>query len=211
MTEAAVTYFNRAQRMLLDLHISINTQLEMQKGLENSRHSNEKTLALFEGVTDGGHRLDRTRMKLRGNLNGLETGEVLIGVAAGAILQIAKQALSMGYEDPLNRAPAGRSVSCSCVRDLIWHGRNQAMHYEDTRLEPDLNSDGKVIDRRYRSSWVETFRKLHEKNPDRFQMTHPFRSLAKDVLDALGWTDDYSKLENDMKVLLRVAATPPHG
>lgn len=33
-------------------------------------------------------------------------------------------------------------------------------------------------------------------------MAQPFRSLALDVLDVLGWTYDYSKFESDMRNLI---------
>jgi hypothetical protein len=145
MDEQATAFYNRAQGMLLQLHSSINMQLIAQEELEKSRRENEETLALFEGVPDSyANGLDRVRMKLRGNENGLATGELLMGVAAGAILQIAKQALSMRY-GALTNGPAGREIAGTCVRDLISHGRNQAMHYEETRLEPELNEGGKVI------------------------------------------------------------------
>jgi len=207
MNQEAVVFFNRSQQMLLQLHSSINMQLLNQEGLTIALCSNEKTLALF-GHLEGtpgidSARLERIRMKLRGNENGLATGDLLIGIAGGAILQIAKQALSIGYGQR-TRAPEGRQVSCTCVRDLIWHGRNQAMHYEETRLEPELNSSGKLIKGRDRSTWVETFRALNQHDPQHFVMAPPFQSLAKDVVDLLGWTHDYPKLDSDMKCLLQM-------
>jgi hypothetical protein len=33
-------------------------------------------------------------------------------------------------------------------------------------------------------------------------MKEPHQSLAKDVLDLLGWTHDYSKFDSDMKDVL---------
>ncbi|KJS22898.1 MAG: hypothetical protein VR76_15105 [Pseudomonas sp. BRH_c35] len=204
MSEQATAFYNRAQGMLLQLHSSINLQIIAQEALEVSRRANEETLALFDGVPDAyAEGLDRVRMKLRANENGLATGELLIGVAAGAILQIAKQALSMRYRDRTN-GPEGRELSGTCIRDLIWHGRNQAMHYEETRLEPELNERGKVIRGRDRSTWVETFQTLNQQNPERFVMKEPHQSLAKDVLDLLEWTHHYSKLDSDMKDILNL-------
>lgn len=94
----------------------------------------------------------------------------------------------------------GARVSSSCFRDLIWDGRNQSMHYEDTHLEPIRNDRNNVVVKR--SSWVESFRMLNVQNPGRFEMAQPFRSLALDVLDALGWTYDYGKFESDMRNLM---------
>ncbi len=201
MSEQATAFYNRAQGMLLQLHSSINIQLIAQEELELSRRANQETLALFEGVPDAyAAGLDRVRMKLRANENGLATGELLISVAAGAILQIAKQALSIRYGQRMN-APEGRKVSGTWVRDLIWHGRNQAMHYEETRLEPELNDARKVV--KGLSTWVKAFEALNQTNPERFVMKEPYQSLAKDVFDLLEWTHDYSKFDDDMKDLLK--------
>lgn len=51
---------------------------------------------------------------------------------AGAILQYAKQALAARYGKSRTLAPEGRAVvPAVCLRDLIWAGRNQAMHWEE--------------------------------------------------------------------------------
>lgn len=207
MNQEAVVFFNRSQQMLLQLQSSINMQLLSQEQLAIALRSNEETLALFEDLEGAGGidgaRLERVRLKLRGNENGLATGDLLIGIAAGAMLQIAKQALSIGY-GRRDYAPKGREVSGACIRDLIWHGRNQAMHYEETRLEPELDGKGKPVKGRDRSTWVKTFSALNEHDPQRFVMAPPFRSLAKDVVDLLGWTHDYQRLLIDMRCLLQM-------
>jgi hypothetical protein len=209
MSDQADVFFMQAQGMLLNLYSSINEQLIMQDGLAGARRRNEETLVLFENANEEMSEttkkgLDCVRVKLRGNEQGLETGELLINVAAGAILQITQQTLSMRYRKR-TKAPEGRAVSCTCVRDLIWHGRNQAMHFEDTRLEPEKNANGKVNKGRDRSTWVETFQELQLQHPGRFVMKTPFQSLAKDVLDELGWTHDFSRLESDMQDLLKIS------
>lgn len=206
MSEQAITYFNQAQMMLLDLHSSILRSLMAKQSMEEARQGNQETVVLFDGVIqrDGlrdacSAGLDRIKLKLHANIRAIEAYELLIGVAAGAMLQISKQALSIAYGKQAN-APEGARVSSSCVRDLIWDGRNQSMHYEDTHLEPIRNESNKVVVKR--SSWVESFRMLNVQNPGCFEMAQPFRSLALDVLDVLGWTYDYSKFESDMRNLI---------
>lgn len=208
MSEQAITYFNQAQMMLLDLHGSILRHLMAMQSMEDARQGNQDTVELFDGVAqrDGlrdacSAGLDRVKLKLQANIRAIETYGVLIDIAAGALLQISKQALSIAHGKREN-APAGASISSTCVRDLIWHGRNQSMHYEETRLTPLRSDSGKVI--AGCSTWVETFQKLNEQNPGRFEMTPPYRSLAKDVLDALEWTYDYGKFERDMRHLLGI-------
>src|SRR4051794_20405960 len=49
-------------------------------------------------------------------------------VIAGAILQIAKQGLSLSH-GPLGNCPAGRGIGSQTLSTVIWQGRNQAMHY----------------------------------------------------------------------------------
>ncbi|MBI6674239.1 hypothetical protein YA0637_22110 [Pseudomonas syringae] len=193
MSQDAVTYFNQAQMMLLDLHGSLLRSLLARQSMEEARLDNEETLRLFENVEFQGEiedvrsmGLDRVRLKLQGNIRAIDTYELLLGVIAGAMLQICKQTLSVAHGKQAN-GPKGKSVSSSCVRDLIWHGRNQSMHYEDTRPN---------------STWVEEFRTLNTENPGKFEMARPYRSLALDVLDLLGWTTNYGKLDSDMRGLI---------
>jgi hypothetical protein len=174
--------------------------------MEEARQGNQETVELFDGVElrDGlrdacSVGLDRVKLKLQANIRAIETYGVLIDIAAGALLQISKQALSIAHGKREN-APTGSRISSTCVRDLIWHGSNQSMHYEETRLMPLRNDNGKVIFGC--STWVETFQMLNEQNPGRFEMAPPYRSLAKDVLDALEWTYDYGKFERDMRHLI---------
>lgn len=209
MSDLAIMYFNQAQMMLLDLHSSVLRHLMATESMEEARKGNQDTVELFDGVAqrdgirDRRAGLDRVKLKLQGNIRAIETYGVLIDIAAGAFLQISKQVLSIAYGEREN-APPGASVSSTCIRDLIWHGRNQSMHYEETRLMPALNEQGKVIKGKGRSSWVETFQKMNDQSPDRFEMSPPYRSLAKDVLDTLGWTYDYTKFERDMRDLLGI-------
>lgn len=202
MSGLATDYFNQVQLMLLSLHSSLLTHQKAKDEIEVARQNNAGTLALFDGTElddQESARLDRTRMKLQANERALETYDVLINVAAGAMLQIAKQVMSMKNGPKIKDSPEGRAIAGTCTRDLIWHGRNQTMHYEDTVIVPRPNKQGP-------STWVDLFQKLNVQYPNRFVMTPPYKSCAIDVLDELGWTYSYSTLEQDMRSLIGVAA-----
>lgn len=200
MSGHATDYFNQVQSMLLSLHSSLLIHQIAKDEIEVARQNNADTLALLDGaelVDQESARLDRTRMKLQANERALETYDVLINVAAGAMLQVAKQIMSMKNGPKIEGSPKGRAIAGACIRDLIWHGRNQAMHYEDTLIAPP---SGKP------STWVDLFQKLNVQYPNRFVMTPPYKSCAIDVLDELGWTYSYSKLEQDIRSLIGTAA-----
>lgn len=200
MSGHATDYFNQVQSMLLSLHSSLLIHQIAKDEIDLARQNNAGTLALMDGAElddQENARLDRTRMKLQANERALETYDVLINVAAGAMLQIARQVISMKNGQTRENSPKGRAIAGTCIRDLIWHGRNQAMHYEDTIITPP---SGKP------SSWVDMFQKLNAQYPNRFVMTLPYKSCAIDVLDELGWTYSYSTLEQDMRSLIGAAA-----
>ena len=125
MNDQANKYFNQAQMMLLDLHSSILRHLMATQSMEEARQDNQDTVDLFDGVVQRdvlrdicSVGLDRVKLKLNGNIRAIETYGILVNIAAGALLQIPKQALSIAYGKREN-APTGASVSSTCVRDLI--------------------------------------------------------------------------------------------
>lgn len=119
----------------------------------------------------------------------IATKEFAIQSLYGAILQIAKQGISSTYGRRVDDAREGRQIGSRVIRDIIWQGRNQAIHFEDnystfsTKLK-DLFQDltyehGPVFDLQSRSG----------------------QSLAKEITQLLGWID-YQRYEDDMKALL---------
>lgn len=56
--------------------------------------------------------------------------QAAIQAICGAILQIAKQGISVAHGG-LSSAPTGRMIGSAAVRDIIWQGRNQSLHYEE--------------------------------------------------------------------------------
>ena len=105
---------------------------------------------------------------------------------AGAILQIAKQGISLVYGD-LSTSPPGRSVGSLTVRDIIWHGRNQSMHYEEGS---------------YKKPLICLFSTLESEQGSQFSLANfPKQNRAKQILDLLGWKN-YEAYRQDMQRLL---------
>lgn len=49
---------------------------------------------------------------------------------AGAVLQIGKQALSIRHEGK-PRLPAARTIGTQNIVEVVWEGRNHAMHWDE--------------------------------------------------------------------------------
>ena len=128
----------------------------------------------------------QSRCQRVGKIRRIKVYDLSINIVAGTILQIGKQAISIRHgASRTDCALEGRPISSSCVRDLIWLGRNQAMHYEDT--QPG-------------SSWVKLFNSLNSLHPNAFTLAHPYESCAMAILDLLGWVR-YDQYESDMRDL----------
>jgi hypothetical protein len=119
----------------------------------------------------------------------IDTKSVSIDALRGAILQIAKQEISIVYGD-LSRCPNGRYIGtgdrAEKLKNVIWQSRNQTMHYEEGRYKPPV---------------INCFRNLEASCGSKFSLTQNSRkNLAHDVIQELGWKD-YSKYESDMQSL----------
>jgi hypothetical protein len=110
-----------------------------------------------------------------------------LSALAGALLQIAKQGLSLVYGERKSDCPDGRSIGSQSLKEVIWEERNQAVHYE--------SGD-------YRQPVVDCFAKLaREFDPEFDLAANRRRCLAKEVVALLGW-QDYSTYRRDMEGLL---------
>lgn len=109
-----------------------------------------------------------------------------IQAISGAVLQIAKQGISLVYGGPSSAAP-GRRLGSLTVRDIIWQARNQSMHYEVGTFEKPV---------------MNLFAKLEvEQGPQFALAAHAKQNRAKQVLDLLGWST-YTAYLLDMQILL---------
>lgn len=98
-----------------------------------------------------------------------------IAALSGALLQVAKQGLSVVYGKPPN-APKGAEILGLLVKDIIWEGRNQSIHYENPKEISD--------------AVVELFGRIDGARNDgvswdpRSQYNYAF-----DIINFLGWLD----------------------
>lgn len=112
--------------------------------------------------------------------------QTAVQAIAAAILQIAKQGISLEY-GLRSAAPQGRALGSLCLRDVIWQARNQSMHYDDGEpKEPVL-----IL-----------FKTLTKQYGEQFSLVkYAKQSRAKQVLDVLGW-NSYESYLHDMQELL---------
>lgn len=116
----------------------------------------------------------------------ITTRVAAIQALVGAILQIAKQGISIVHGAREN-APPGRIIGSVPLRDVIWYGRNQALHFEEPAKPPTARC----------------FKALAADFGDVFLLErHPGQSRAKEVLNLLGWST-YQNYVEDMQSLLR--------
>lgn len=113
---------------------------------------------------------------------------------AGAILQIAKQLMSIVYVD-IAKAPTGDMHGTVSTRDVIVAARNQSMHYEEGVLKNKTSR--------------EHFEALAATYGDDFRLDlGPIRSRAKEVLRVLKWAS-YEQYVVSMTALLGAAPASP--
>ena len=61
-----------------------------------------------------------------------------VAALSGNLLQYAKQGLSMRYGKNRDGCPAGREIAGLAVHEIIWQGRNQALHWEEGKPHPPV-------------------------------------------------------------------------
>ena len=102
---------------------------------------------------------------------------------AGGILQIGKQGMSL-VKGGLAQSSSGRLIGTQPLKDVIWQGRNQSMHWEEGKLSPSVQQCFKTLE--------------SEIGPQFGQFTTS--STAFEVVKALDWRD-FGAFEKDMKSL----------
>lgn len=102
---------------------------------------------------------------------------------AAAMLQIAKQGLS-AVHGGLTAIPPGRTLHGVELRQIIWQGRNQAMHWEEGQPHKGV---------------IDCFDALKAAADPAFG-EYATRSLAFDVVALLGWRDQ-TTFEADLLTL----------
>ncbi|MEK4150005.1 hypothetical protein NST02_23460 [Robertmurraya sp. FSL W8-0741] len=100
-----------------------------------------------------------------------------IKALSGAILQIAKQGISIVHGG-LSNCPNGRFFNNEPIKNIIWQGRNQSMHFEEGRFNHPV---------------VSCFQNIG------IPLTN--KNLAKEIINLLNWKS-YKDYEADMTLLL---------
>ena len=117
---------------------------------------------------------------------------LLIGTAssaaAGSVLQIARLCISMAWQKE-HRLSKGRLIGSQPISSVIWHTRNQALHFEDG-----------VPQNQQTTRCLELLR--DEVGLDISKLEETPRSLARDVIALLGW-HSYYPFATDMVTLLK--------
>lgn len=85
----------------------------------------------------------------------------------------------------LAACPDGRQVTPSqTLKNVIWQGRNQALHWEDGNPQPPV---------------IRCFNALASESDPKFA-NYANGNLALDVIELLGWTD-FNRFHADMTLL----------
>jgi hypothetical protein len=97
-----------------DVAMSAGIQRETYFGVDKDRHEEQERLDVLRA------RFDARRFSL--------------AATAGTILQFAKQGISMVHGGP-GTCPPGRTIgTAESLKNVIWQGRNQAIHWEEGKL-----------------------------------------------------------------------------
>lgn len=107
-------------------------------------------------------------------------------VLCGAVLQIAKQGISIVHKQAARGFTGGRQIAGMPLAEVIFEGRNQALHHEEGRFHNPCQT---------------CFMKLERVYDDRFSLAlHPHENLSVHIIDVLGW-HSYAAYEQDMRSL----------
>lgn len=112
---------------------------------------------------------DKDRQKLQGQV---ATHAFAVGSLAGSLLQYAKQGISLVHGS-LSTCPPGRMIGSQALKDIIWQGRNQSIHWEEgnPRTPVKLCFDTLAFE------------------IDSVFADYTKRNVAPEVVELLGWVD----------------------
>lgn len=114
--------------------------------------------------------------------------DVAAGAVAGALLQIARQCICLAWPTYDERMKKGRLVGSQHLSCVIWHARNQALHFEDGILKNENTLKSIMLLSDEFSIPIENL----DESP---------RALSFEIFDVLGW-DSYVSYAKDMVDML---------
>lgn len=139
----------------------------------------------FNRMASAKQETDRLKLEIVELQVSIGAKQVAIQSICGALLQIAKQGISLVHGS-LTNAPAGRTIGTENLKDIIWQARNQAIHYEDGTFNKSVTN---------------LFQQLMTSHGNNFSLTmHAHQSRAKQIIMLLDWRS-YSQYYSDMKLL----------
>lgn len=111
-----------------------------------------------------------------------ETHAFSRGALAGTLLQYGKQGISIVHHS-LSAAPPGRLIHGESLKNVIWQGRNQALHWEEGNFKKPVTDCFEML-----------------KQGDARFTPYRQRSMGPELLAVLGWKD-FTDFERDMLTL----------
>jgi hypothetical protein len=159
----------------------------LRKDFDPDDHFNEHQLMnAFNKQSEVNLRIESIMKRINDLKKVIDTHAFSYQVLAGAILQIAKQGISI-VNNGLTACPDGRIIGNETLKNIIWQGRNQALHYEEGRFSPQV---------------ISCFNNLEHSFGSKFSLAqNQQQNLSKEVIELLGWRK-YEAFERDMKSLL---------
>lgn len=115
------------------------------------------------------YNLAETRSKLENQIN---IHAFSVGSLAGSLLEYAKQGIVLTH-GRLEKCPNGRAIGSQYLKDVIWQGRNQAIHWVDDNLNVAVQRCFEKLAAEFNPAFTE----------------YNQRNLAFDVVALLEWTD----------------------
>lgn len=161
-------------------------QWDFQTSDLNDDFSDAYAMAAFQRAAKSHQEVERLKQEVENLEASVRAHEYAVQTISGAILQIAKQGISVVHGLRASAHP-GRTVGSLVVRDIIWQARNQAMHYEEGKPNDHVKA---------------LFATLEREQGAQFSLiVHEKQNRAKQVLDLLGW-ESYEAYLHDMQTLL---------
>ncbi len=167
------------QAMLLRKQLAGEESIAKQMVLEHLANEHDKL------AKDAAEQMHEHRHEILGAMPAL-------AVLSGGVLQLGKQGISTVY-GKWESSPNTRQIAGLPLAEVIWAGRNHALHYEDPKPKDHTRT---------------VFEKLEQDFGKPLSLTlNPQRNLAFHVLCVLGWYS-YKSYLADMNALLCPAGTP---
>ena len=143
-------------------------------------------MGAFQRMAQAGNEASELEQEIYSLQTVIGSRQSAIQSICGAILQIAKQGMSI-VNGGLPNTPEGRMIGTLKIKDIIWQARNQSIHYEEG------NFNQRVID---------VFTTLEQEQGSDFSLAqHQSQSRAKQIINLLNW-NDYGNYASDMQSLL---------